>query len=262
MPRIFAIDWDRHEVRGLVVQSGPTGVSVTGAGRRRLPVAEGALPDASQIGAALATAMGQRAVGNATTIVGVGRDHVQMKLLSLPPAPADELPDLVRFQAEREFTALGSDAALDFVPLAGDAQTPYQVLAVALSPAGLAEAREVCQLLDSEPNRVVLRGCAAAALVERAGVVSADSCTLVVSPLTDEADLVVLAGGVVLLMRTVRIAGSNTRRSTAANAARRNPPHAGRRAAAIGRAAGRPRAHLRLRPPPAVKPPRWPTSSA
>ena len=111
----------------------------------------------------------------------------------------------MRFQAEREFTALGSDAALDFIPLAGDAQTPYQVLAVALSPAGIGEAREVCQLLDSEPNRVVLRGCAAAALVERAGAVSADSCTLVVSPLTDEADLVVLAGGVVLLMRTVRI---------------------------------------------------------
>jgi len=205
MPRIFAIDWDRHEVRGLVVQSGPTGISVTGAWAAPLSVSEGSSPTASQVGAALATMMGQRAVGNATTIVGVGRDHVQMKLLSLPPAPADELPDLVRFQAEREFTALGSDAALDFVPLAGDAQTPYQVLAVALSPAGLGEAREVCQLLDTELNRVVLRGCAAAALVERAGAVSADSCTLVVSPLTDEADLVVLAGGVVLLMRTVRI---------------------------------------------------------
>ena len=59
--------------------------------------------------------------------------------------------------------------------MAGDAQTPYQVLAVALSPAGLGEAREVCQLLDIEPNRVVLRGCAAAALVERAGAVSADA---------------------------------------------------------------------------------------
>ena len=119
--------------------------------------------------------MGQRAVGKVTTLVGVGRDHVQMKLLTLPPAPADELPDLVRFQAEREFTALGTEAALDFIPLAGDAQTPHQVLAVALSPAGLAEAREVCQLLDVEPDRIVLRACAAAALVDRAGVMPADS---------------------------------------------------------------------------------------
>jgi Tfp pilus assembly PilM family ATPase len=205
MPRIFAIDWDRHEVRGLIVQSGPTGVSITGAWAAPLPATEGTAPTASQVGAALATAMGQRAVGTATILVGVGRDHVQMKLLTLPPAPADELPDLVRFQAEREFTALGSEAALDFVPLAGDAQTPYQVLAIALSPAGVAEAREVCQLLDSEPNRIELRACAAASLVERSGVVPAENYTLVVSPLTDEADLVVLAGGVVLLMRTVRL---------------------------------------------------------
>ncbi|MEX0641752.1 MAG: hypothetical protein WD468_03575, partial [Pirellulales bacterium] len=113
--------------------------------------------------------------------------------------------DLVRFQAEREFTTLSTDSALDYVPLAGDAQSPQQVLAIALSPAGLAEAREVCQLLDAEPDRVVLRACAAAALVERAGAVPADNYTLVVSPLTDEADLVVLAGGVVVLMRTVRL---------------------------------------------------------
>src|SRR5262245_6727900 len=205
MPRIFAIDWDRHEVRGLVVQSGPTGISITGAWAAPLSVSEGAAPTASQVGAALATMMGQRAVGNATTIVGVGRDHVQMKLLTLPPAPADELPDLVRFQAEREFTALGTDAALDFIPLAGDAQTPYQVLAVAVSPAGIGEAREVCQLLDAEPDRLELRACASASLVERSGVVPAENYTLVVSPLTDEADLVVLAGGVVLLMRTVRL---------------------------------------------------------
>lgn len=206
MSRIFAIDWDRHEARALLVQSGPTGVSISGAWAARLPANEGAAaPTASQVGAALATAMGEKIVGSATTIIGVGRDHVQMKLLTLPPAPADELPDLVRFQAEREFTALGTGAALDFVPLAGDAETPYQVLAVALSPAGVAEAREVCQLLDTEPSRVVLRACAAASLVERSEVVPADNYTLVVSPLTDEADLVVLAGNAVLLMRTVRL---------------------------------------------------------
>jgi Tfp pilus assembly PilM family ATPase len=205
MPRIFAIDWDRHEVRGLLLQSGPTGTSITGAWAASLDAAEGVSPTANQVGAALATAMGQRMVGKATTIIGVGRDHVQMKLLALPPAPADELPDMVRFQAEREFTTLGSDAALDFISLAGDAQTQHQVLAVALSPAGLGEAREVCQLLDIEPNRVVLRPCAAASLVHRSGIVAANDMALVVNPLTDEADLVVLAGGVVLLMRTVRL---------------------------------------------------------
>src|SRR4030095_1158806 len=167
MPRIFAIDWDRHEVRGIVVQSGPTGISVTGAWAAPLSTSEGSAPTASQAGAALTSIMGQRAVGNATTIVGVGRDNVQIKLLSLPPAPADELPDLVRFQAEREFTALGSEAALGFVSLAGDEATRHQVLALPLSPAGMTEAREVCETLEVEPDRIPVRGCAAAALASR-----------------------------------------------------------------------------------------------
>ena len=91
--------------------------------------------------------------GKVTTLVGVGRDNVQVQLLTLPPAPADELPDMVRFQAERDFTALGNEAALDFVPVSGDAQTPNQVLAVALNSIGVVEARDVCEAIGVEPNR-------------------------------------------------------------------------------------------------------------
>ena len=78
-------------------------------------------------------------LGGATTLVGIGREQVQIVLLSLPPAPLEELPELVRFQAERSFTSLGNDAALDYIPLEGDAATPHQVLAAALSAGG-----EVC----------------------------------------------------------------------------------------------------------------------
>ena len=171
MPRILAIDWDRHEVRGVLVSAGPTGTSVSGAWAASLATSDPAGLSGKQIGARLAAAMGGAVSGKVTTLVGVGRDNVQMKLLSLPPAPPDELPDLVRFQAEREFTALGTDAALDFIPLSGDAQTPNQVLALALSPAGMTEAREVCEALGVEPDRIPVRGCAAAALVNRAGLI-------------------------------------------------------------------------------------------
>ena len=206
MPRILAIDWDRHEVRGLLLATGATGTSVTGAWAASLSTIDPSGLNAKQIGARLAAAMPGPITGNITTIVAAGRDYVQMKLLSLPPAPADELPDMVRFQAEREFTALTSEAALDFIPLAGDAQTPHQVLAVALNPAGMAEARELCESLRVEqPDRIALRPCAAAALVKRAGVIDADKVALVVNPLIDEADLTVQAGEQVFLMRTVRL---------------------------------------------------------
>jgi Tfp pilus assembly PilM family ATPase len=205
MSRIFAIDWDRNEARALVVQSGPTGSSVVGAWAARLEPAEGVTLNGKQLGFRLAEVMAGYDIGKATTIVGVGRDHVQIKLLSLPPAPDNELPALVRFQAEREFTALGSETALDYIPLSGGAETPHQVLALALSPAGLTEAREVCQATRVEPDRITVRACATLSLVHRSGVVDAGAVALVVNPLGDEADLTVLDAGQVVLMRTVRL---------------------------------------------------------
>jgi hypothetical protein len=149
--------------------------------------------------------MGGQVSGKVTTLVGVGRDNVQMQLLSLPPAPADELPELVRFQADRDFTALGNEAALDYIPISGDSQSPNQVLAVALNSTGVVEAREVCESLGVELNRIPLRACASAALVHRAGLIDPDHIALIVNPLTDEADLTVQAGDDVVLMRTVRL---------------------------------------------------------
>lgn len=205
MPRIFAIDWDRHEVRGLLIASGATGSSVAGAWAASLATVDPDGLSGKQIGARLAAVMSSPVSGKVTTLIGVGRDNVQMQLLSLPPAPADELPELVRFQADRDFTALGSEAALDYVPISGDAQSPNQVLAVALNSTGATEAREVCEALGVEPNRIPLRACASASLVHRAGLIDANHIALVVNPLTDEADLTAQAGDTVVLMRTVRL---------------------------------------------------------
>jgi hypothetical protein len=205
MPRILAIDWDRHEVRSVLISSGPTGTSVAGAWVASLTTADPAGLSGKQIGTRLAAAMGSAAPGKFSALVGVGRDNVQMKLMTLPPAPIDELPDMVRFQAEREFTALGSEAALDFIPLAGDDEIAHQVLALALNPAGIAEAREVCAAIGAELDHIPMRACAAASLVRRAGLIDNEHLPLVVKPLTDEADLVAQKGETAVLLRTVRL---------------------------------------------------------
>lgn len=205
MPRILAIDWDRFEIRGVLISSGATGTSVAGAWSASLATAEPDGLSGKQIGNRLADAMGGPISGKVTTLVGVGRDNVQIKLLNLPPAPVEELPEMVRFQAEREFTALGSDAALDFIPLFGGAETAHQVLALALSPAGMAEATEVCEAIGVTPDRIPVRGCAAAAMVHRAGLTEGREIVLVVNLLADEADLAALVGDAVVLLRTVRL---------------------------------------------------------
>jgi Tfp pilus assembly PilM family ATPase len=205
MPRILAIDWDRLEARAILVQAGPTGTSVADAWVVPLKGDGGAAPTAKQIGSQLATSMRGQPGGRVTTLVGVGRDQVQMILLSLPPAPAEELPDLVRFQAEREFTSLGADAALDYIPLTGDATTPYQVLAAAMSSSDVGEVNDVCQALGVEPDRITMRATAAASFVARRAAPGANEVALIANRLTDEADLTVLVGDHVVLIRTVRL---------------------------------------------------------
>ncbi len=167
MPRILAIDWDRLEARALLVHAGPTGSSIAGAWTVSLASAENTALSPREIGSRLAPVIGGVVSANVTTLIGVGRDQVQMVLLTLPPAPPEELPDLVRFQAERELTSLGPEAALDYIPLSGDATTPHQVLAAALSAGGVTEVRQLCEAVGVEPDRITLRATAAASYVAR-----------------------------------------------------------------------------------------------
>lgn len=211
MPRILAIDWDRHEIRGVLVSSGATGISVQGAWAASLSTLDPDGLNGKQIGGRLAAAMESEMPSKVTTLVGVGRDNVQIKLLTLPPAPVEELPEMVRFQAEREFTALGNDAALDFIPLAGGADTAHQVLALALNAAGMTEAHDVCNALGVKPDRIPVRGCAAAAMVHRSGLNNGREIVLVVNVLVDEADLAAMVDDAVVLLRTVRLPDADQR---------------------------------------------------
>lgn len=205
MPRILAIDWDRLEARAVVLQAGATGTSVVGAWAVPVATGDGSSPTGKQLGAKLAAALAGAVSGNVTTIVGVGRDQVQMVQLTLPPAPPEELPELVRFQADRELTSLGSEAALDYIPLTGDATTQHQVLAAALAASGIAEVADICAAMGVEADRITLRATAAASFVARSLAAGRDEVTLVANRLTDEADLTVLVGDQVVLVRTVRL---------------------------------------------------------
>ena len=65
--------------------------------------------------AVLAEALQRRGLAKAEAIVLIGRAAVELKQLQLPPAPDDELPDMVRFLAQREFHALAAGVAARFL---------------------------------------------------------------------------------------------------------------------------------------------------
>lgn len=211
MARLLALEWDPREARLVVARTTgkvleveqaftvPLGAGVETAGGDPTG-GEGGSPD---IGPRLAAACRERNVGRCQALVAVPRGKIELRVLQVPPAPEEELPELVRFQALRQFTSLGEDWPLDFVRLQSTDEQQTRVLAATVAPPVVAEIRQVCAALESPASSIVLRPFASASLFSR---YAADGrCRLLVELFAEEADLNVVAGGQVLLLRSVRL---------------------------------------------------------
>jgi Tfp pilus assembly PilM family ATPase len=206
MPSLLAIEWDGYEARVAVARRRGGDVVIDHAFCVALsPRDPGQTFADVNVGERIAAALAARHIGRAETLVAVGRASIELRLLTLPPADDDELPEMVRFQAMRQFSTLGEDWSLDFVPVGSTAEGASSVLAAAISPKLVAQIQKTCQAADLTPKRLVLRPFAAASLLCRRSERAASRVRLMVDLLTDEADLTVLIDRSVIFMRTVRL---------------------------------------------------------
>ncbi len=210
MAQLLALEWDGTEARVAVAASRGDRVVIEQAFSVALGASESDATDAAaeKIGIAIRRALDERGIGRMPCLVGVGRSSIELKNLVLPPAPADELPDMVRLQSVREFNNLAEDWPLDFIPVPSDPQQPSDVLVAAISPELVGEIRETCQAAGLEPRRLILRPCAAASLLGRRQPMTGKTPRLLVDLLADEVDLTVLLGDTVLFLRTARLPGA------------------------------------------------------
>ena len=159
------------------------------------------------VGQRIAAALAARGISRIDTLVAVGRTNIELRQLTLPPAPEDELPELVRFQAMREFNELDEDWLLDFVPIDDSTEGPRNVLAAAIGPDLVGQIQQTCETANLKPQRLILRPCAAASLYGRAQTGGPARLTLLVDLLSDEVDLTVMVDRKVIFMRTTRLGG-------------------------------------------------------
>lgn len=211
MPRLLAIEWDNREARIAVARTRGADAVVEHAFSVDLAPRDPDETGASvNVGERIAAALAARRVGRCEALAAVGRSSIELRRLTLPPAPPDEIPDIVRFQAMRDFAGLGEDWPLDYVPLdgapaeSGDAAGgATSVLAAVIAPKVVAQIRETCETAGLDMQRLVLRPFAAASLLRR--VRPSGECRMLVDLLGDEADLTVLIGPNVVFVRTVRL---------------------------------------------------------
>jgi len=210
MSKILALEWDDREIRAVLAS--PQGSDLFVEQIQRLPVTSRsgeAVPTTRDIAATLSAAVSEHGWKKLRTLVAVGRSSCELKELSLPPVPDDELPDLVRFQAMREFNNLSEESPFDYISVPGDADQARTVLAAALAPATYKAIREIVSTAGLQLDQIVLRPCAAATLVNDR-LPETFQVRLFVDVLTSELDLTVLAGTTPELMRTARLGGEHS----------------------------------------------------
>ena len=146
MAKLVALEWDAAEARVAVARTGRGGEMIVEQAFAIHLATRGADPgteDEASIGKKLTEELARRNIGRADAVVALGRANIELRRLQLPPTPDDELPDMVRFQAMRQFSTIGEQWPIDFVPLSRN-ESNVDVLAAAIAPAVVKNVQEVC----------------------------------------------------------------------------------------------------------------------
>ena len=205
MPRLLALEWNETEAR--VAVASLRGTQAVFEQAFAVPLETGSGDDDKSIpaiGSQIAAGLPGGLKGM-DALVAISRTNIELRQISVPAAPDEELPDMVRFQAMREFNALDDTWPLDFIPLSSDPEQPREVLAATINPDQLSQLRRVCREAGVKPQRMVLRPCAAASLFSRHTAVGDGQVRLLVDLLQSEVDLTLLIDGTVNLTRCARM---------------------------------------------------------
>ncbi len=136
------------------------------------------------------------------------RSQSELREIELPPAPDDELPDMVMFKAKGDFASFNELWLLDFVTLDGDKTQPRRVLASAIAPEVSERVRKIIEPSGLKLKRMVLRPFSIMELLH--SHTSDDLGRLIVNPGDDFTDIVVAKGNQTVSTRSIRMSGDHS----------------------------------------------------
>lgn len=204
MARLLALDWDRLEARIIVARAQGSDITVDQVASVPLDL-EGQENNLDGLEEELTKAIASQRFPKSQALTAVGRSLVELRTLKLPPAPDEEMPDMVRFQAMREFSSLQEESPLDFVPLGEAGLEPGEVMAAAIPRDLFKHIETAISSQGHEPVRSVMRPCSSASLALRRHPDARNGVTLVISQQSDSAELAVTKDGIVVFTRSFRL---------------------------------------------------------
>lgn len=227
MPRFLAIDWDGVEVRFVLGNQNKEKISVLKFGSAPLnrgfelaptedvekneelddSVPESEAPkETFDIGADLQALLKSHGVGASTNLYALSNSQMDVMYLTLPPAKDEEIPELLKNQAIREFPNFSDSQPLDFLPLSDIPTEQRRILAVSQTKSQQKALQHITRSARRKPEKLEYRAAAVAAFSLYSKLLSVDSPpTLLLNVLCDELDLITVAGGQVINIRSVKL---------------------------------------------------------
>ena len=204
MPRMLAIDWNDSQIRLALTNVQANSVTIENTAEMSLTEGELSVVEiAKRISATLNELRWK--VSECLTIIG--RSEVELRTVTVPPVPENELPDIVRFQSLREFSEINDDWPIDFLRIRQD-DHEITVNAATISPQRVSELQSALESVDLKMIGLVMRPTGTATLVSMNS--HSDGDVLAVDDLEDSAELSVISKDKNLrLMRSVRIPKEN-----------------------------------------------------
>jgi hypothetical protein len=136
----------------------------------------------------------------------VARELVELRTVQIPKMDADELPDVIRFQAQRQFANMTDAWTVDFVMLPAAAGNDMQTaLVAAISPAQIAEIESACSSAGLQAVTIGLRPLQIVHMAIESGLVSGSGRSMIVSVSEFVADLLILREGKILQVRSTKL---------------------------------------------------------
>lgn len=204
MPKVAALEFNDSMVRGLVAKTAGSSFQVTSAFEVEL---DASWEDSqTNLGESLTKALGNT-VGRCDALVSFGRGQSELRVLNVPVVPNDELPEIVRFQALRQFTNAQEDSPVDFLPLS-ESSDEKRVLAATVPLDVIKRLSSGCQAAGLTVKEMKLRATCTTALSQH--IAPERKNYVIVEPTDRSFNLEVVAYGKLCLTRTVRSSGDPT----------------------------------------------------
>ena len=166
-----------------------------------------ATDSADAIGEKLKAELSDRGISRAEALGLVCRQDAEVREVSVPPAPENELPDLVRFQARNVFASLSDNWHFDFVPFDLQENQQQRVLAFAISAEVKNRIQTIAEGAGLKLNRLLFRPYSLIELFD--SKLDGNESHLLVMPVANRFDMVVATGKKMVAARSFQASASD-----------------------------------------------------